>query len=397
MKTFFLTFDTAENGSIPRIVYNDTLLYIKYNIRNSCISTYKDDAALINYIKKHSIMIVVSTNDISFQTALLLRGLNVVLIVIGSKTSLKDLVDITIDPLFAKPTRRNRNFLGPRYLLSSLVDKLEFDQLAETMDMDADKLEEELHSCQAETELVDIVSLFKKLQWDSDYFGINIGYISCLRLTPNIEKVVKDFTKKEKIDLLEYLCNCHDKISVLNAEKSGYSFVDMRLTFEHYLNNDIRYSQKHGYRVEKGCLQDIEKLRTIAADIYKDSRYYFDGDFDRKKVKEFYINWIEKAILGSYDDYAYVLYRKNEPLGFCTVKEYKRNAVGIGLLGADKKIQGNGMGEYLLKASLSKLKEQGKKYVEVVTQGRNYEAQRLYQKCGFLTKKTELWYHKWFH
>tara|TARA_Y100000031_G_C7967214_1_gene268715 strand:- start:160 stop:300 length:141 start_codon:yes stop_codon:yes gene_type:complete len=33
--------------------------------------------------------------------------------------------------------------------------------------------------------------------------------------------------------------------------------------------------------------------------------------------------------------------------------------------------------------------------VFVVTQGRNYAAQRLYLNVGFLTKETELWYHKW--
>jgi hypothetical protein len=35
--------------------------------------------------------------------------------------------------------------------------------------------------------------------------------------------------------------------------------------------------------------------------------------------------------------------------------------------------------------------------VQVITQGRNYAAQRLYQRAGFVTRKTELWYHKWFH
>jgi len=397
MKTLFLTFETKDKTSIPSIVYNDTLLYIRYNIRESCICTYESDSALVDCITSHGISIVVTTKDVSYETALLLRGLNVVLIVIGINPELKEITDIEIDPLLTRKTRRNRNFAGPHYLLSSIVEKLGLGVLAKTMKLPADKLEEELQSNQAEVELVDIVSLFKKLQWDSAYFGFNIGFISCLRLTPNIERIVKDFTKSEKIELLEYLCNCHDKVSVINAEKSGYSFVDIRLTFERHLNNDICINEKEGYRVGKGRLQDIEKLRSTSSDIYKDSRYYFDGEFDREKVIEFYVNWIKKAILGKFDDYAYVMYRKDDPVGFCSVKEYKKNAVSIGLVGIDKAVQGNGMAEYLLNKSLMKLRENGKKYVEVVTQGRNYEAQRLYQKCGFLTKKTELWYHKWFH
>jgi dTDP-4-amino-4,6-dideoxy-D-galactose acyltransferase len=39
---------------------------------------------------------------------------------------------------------------------------------------------------------------------------------------------------------------------------------------------------------------------------------------------------------------------------------------------------------------------QGVTEVTVVTQGRNIEAQRLYQKCGFLSRAIYYWYHKWF-
>jgi hypothetical protein len=31
----------------------------------------------------------------------------------------------------------------------------------------------------------------------------------------------------------------------------------------------------------------------------------------------------------------------------------------------------------------------------VVTQARNVPAQRLYQKCGFITRSVELWFHRW--
>jgi hypothetical protein len=34
--------------------------------------------------------------------------------------------------------------------------------------------------------------------------------------------------------------------------------------------------------------------------------------------------------------------------------------------------------------------------VNVVTQGRNSKAQRLYERCGFLTRSVQLWYHRWF-
>lgn len=33
----------------------------------------------------------------------------------------------------------------------------------------------------------------------------------------------------------------------------------------------------------------------------------------------------------------------------------------------------------------------------VATQGRNVQAQRLYQRCGFFTRSLGLSYHRWFH
>jgi ribosomal protein S18 acetylase RimI-like enzyme len=55
-----------------------------------------------------------------------------------------------------------------------------------------------------------------------------------------------------------------------------------------------------------------------------------------------------------------------------------------------------GVGRKLVVASLGWFDAHGADRVTVVTQGRNIAAQRLYQRCGFLTRSTGLWYHRWF-
>jgi dTDP-4-amino-4,6-dideoxy-D-galactose acyltransferase len=47
-------------------------------------------------------------------------------------------------------------------------------------------------------------------------------------------------------------------------------------------------------------------------------------------------------------------------------------------------------------ASLGWFAQHGCDRVQVVTQGRNLAAQRLYQRAGFLTADLKLWYHKWY-
>ncbi len=84
------------------------------------------------------------------------------------------------------------------------------------------------------------------------------------------------------------------------------------------------------------------------------------------------------------------------PIGFCTVKYEPVSCARIRLVGMDSAYGGRGLCEVLLSMTLRALADQGVRYVQVVTQGRNYAAQRLYQRAGFVTKKTELWYHRWF-
>ncbi len=383
------------------MVYNDTLDYIAAQLPNVARYDFSDNDDLLKYVKENDFSMVISTNEIPLDTVLALKGQGLVHILIGMKDDLLDVSDIIIDPLLRKS---EKYFVGTRYLLSQFVtdsgkDPDDVDiELASLLGIDVDTLIEEVSHNEAKTELLDIAQLCQKLEWDSGHFGINIGFISCLRLTPNIEKHIKKFIRKEKIDMLEYLCNCHDRESVLTSEKSGYSFVDMRFTFEQFLQNKKKIEGRENYSVCKGGDLDIEKLRKIATDIYKYSRYYFDENFDRDKVIRFYVDWAEKAIRGTFDDYAYVLHDYNEPIGFCTIKKTRKNAAKIGLFGMDSQYAGKGLAKHLLDTSLQKLREEeGVGYVEVVTQGRNYAAQRLYQKCGFITKSTELWYHKWFH
>jgi ribosomal protein S18 acetylase RimI-like enzyme len=67
----------------------------------------------------------------------------------------------------------------------------------------------------------------------------------------------------------------------------------------------------------------------------------------------------------------------------------------MSLVGLANEYQGKGYGKMLLNLTFNRLIDKGIETVFAVTQGRNYYAQRLYQKVGFTTEKTQIWYHKW--
>lgn len=246
-----------------------------------------------------------------------------------------------------------------------------------------------------ESEFDEITNLIKKLEWDSNFWGFPVAYLSCRYLRQAIVFRLDKFIKSENIKLIEYLCNCHDGQSVKIAENNGFNFVDIRLSFEKSLDRKTEVSFKEGFTVLLAEARDIEALKNISGNIYQSSRYFFDENFDREKVNEFYRRWVEKAVLGQYDDECYCLYFMGNPVGFCTVKYNFLHTASINLVGISKDYQAQGLARSLLGFVFNKLIDKGVSKILVVTQGRNYPAQRLYQRAGFLTKATELWYHKW--
>jgi dTDP-4-amino-4,6-dideoxy-D-galactose acyltransferase len=243
---------------------------------------------------------------------------------------------------------------------------------------------------------LEIFDIVKYLDWDTKFFGIPMAYVSCLNLTENIQKLVDKFAKDNDLKMIQYLCDCHDRRSVEIAERNGYNFVDIRLTF----NLDLR-SFENGYHMNcdnyhygLASSSEMNELKSLSEGIYRDSRYYFDGNFDVDRLNDFYSGWIEKSIFGDFDDECYCVFDNTKPIGFCTIR-YKNQVASIGLFGISKSYGGQGIGKKLLSNVLMRVKNKGFSRVSVVTQGRNYRAQRLYQSIGFRTRSTQLWYHKW--
>ena len=318
----------------------------------------------INYLIKYSPEVVVS-NGLPKELYYLLKGLNVVTITLDNLKKYYKYTDIVIDCL---SDDKNKYFTGKEY---SICKNKYFD-------------------------IEEVIGLIKKLDWDSRFFGINIAYLCCMHLTDNIMTRINKFIKRENIQLVEYLCNCHDSRSVKVAEKNNFSFTDIRLTFYKELKNNYPIRMPRGVVLKKANKNDISFLEKISKNLYLESRYFFDENFGKKKAQEFFQNWVKKGVLGQYDDECWCLYNKNNiPFSFCTIRYDKDKSVSIGLFGIDPKYQGKGWGKILLYSTFNILFSKGIKLVTVVTQGRNYGAQRLYQSVGFKTKTTQLWYHKW--
>ena len=321
------------------------------------------DSVTVDYLIENEVDIVIS-NKLPREWYFTLKGLKIVTVTLGNREECVHYSEIVIDYLNKDD---KRYFTGKDYSMFQ----------------------------NGNLKIDGIFDLIEIMDWDSTFFGFKIAYLSCMHLTENIMYRIEKFIKNENINLVEYLCNCHDRRSVRVAEKNEFQFVDIRLTYKKSITRKEHVSLDK-WAFDRAGERDIAALKKmVSGGFYKDSRYFFDGNFNVQKTDEFFQLWIEKGIKGQYDAGCWCLYDNKIPVAFCTLRFEGKERAYIGIFGIDRRFQGLGLGKKMLLSVFKMLAEKSIRDIYVVTQGRNYDAQRLYQSVGFRTEATQLWYHKW--
>lgn len=239
--------------------------------------------------------------------------------------------------------------------------------------------------------------LYQFLPWDSDFFGYRIARYQESILSPEQWEKVQAWCKMEHIECLYFLADPNDMNTIRIAEDAGFRFVDIRLTLERGLDTwKSNPNQPDGVILRDWQEADLPELMNIARLSFTQTRFFFDPSFPPEKCAEMYAIWIDKSchgraqavIVGEFEGTA---------AGFITCRLEPSHKTGeIELVGVSEHARGRGLGGALVSASLDWFINQGATSVQVVTQGRNLPAQRLYQRCNFTSQEIQLWYHKWF-
>jgi ribosomal protein S18 acetylase RimI-like enzyme len=227
------------------------------------------------------------------------------------------------------------------------------------------------------------------LDWDSAFFGRRIASVKVNRLTDAQADQVLAWCGAEKIDCLYFLAESDDAETVRAVEARGFALVDVRLTLE---RRGAIPALAEGIGLSSA--EDIEALKTMARTNHRDTRFAYDAHFGVGEADRLYETWIERSCTG-YADAVLVAERNGQPAGYITCD--LREVYGqIGLLGVGEAWQGQGIGSMLINGALRWFAEHDLERVEVITQGRNVRAQRVYQRAGFVSAQMQLWYHRWF-
>lgn len=241
-------------------------------------------------------------------------------------------------------------------------------------------------------------TLCQFLEWDTEFFGFRIARVLSNTLSIETANAIDVWASKNKIDCVYFLARSDDAVTVSVAEDFHYRQQDIRVQLDLRLQDYVYQPQVSApYQKDLASEDDISNMLPIIENTFIHSRFYNDPHFPRDKCEELYNIWLERSIVDKFADQVIVFRRDNLPLGFITCKLNHDDKIGsIGLVGVAHSARGQHLGTMLVNAACNFFSQEGMLTAEVVTQGRNIVAQRLYQKCGFRTASVSIWYHKWF-
>lgn len=221
--------------------------------------------------------------------------------------------------------------------------------------------------------------MIHKLEWDSDFFGIEIGEIT----------YGNKFDNQDSYDLL-YINNDID--FEIEIENFTNSFSETKLIF----SKDIIKSDLKTYSIFS--IKNIEykkkEIYDLAYESGKFSRFFLDNNFSKDKFEKLYQKWVDNSISNEFADDLLVFLDDDHIVGFVTYKRTNRFA-RIGLIGVSPNHQGKGIGKKLLSAVENILYEQKVKTMFIPTQEKNEVACRFYKKQGYNIAEEKVIKHYW--
>lgn len=235
------------------------------------------------------------------------------------------------------------------------------------------------------------------LPWDSKFFGRRIARITAPDLTEEKWTEVLKWCRKERIECVYFLVDSTELRSIQMAEQNGFQLMDIRMTLERNLDEDITLDSREprSVQIRPPHLEDIPQLRKLAGMVYSQTRFFNDSHFPREHARALYETWIDQNCRNR-NEKVLVAETLGNVVGFASGGTIPDDIGQIQLIGVTALARNKGAGQMLMAGLLGWFKQIGMKKSWVVTSGNNAPAYHFYQDSGFLVHKVQIWYHKWF-
>lgn len=222
-----------------------------------------------------------------------------------------------------------------------------------------------------------------RLNWDSDFFGLNIGK---LVLSDEDEFLKPDIEGLLDYDLVYIFANHGYKMPVVEA-----NLVDCKVIYKKSISRNVETNSNVVAFSENKPSPDLYELALQSGEY---SRFRLDNKMPAGSYEKLYRKWIEQSVCKAMADEVLCYYYNGKIVGMVTLA-VKDNVGCIGLVAVDSLCRGLGFGSALLESVDSYLFGRGVSVVEVATQLDNTKACSWYEKNGYVVDSMTDIYHWW--
>ena len=234
----------------------------------------------------------------------------------------------------------------------------------------------------------------KILVWDSAFFGLSVARLDVFEtLSPDQILILLQKLKQQKVNLLYFFIDQHDKKSFDNALKTGGVSVGSRVVFVMDINNKL-YNKKVSNILEYEDKKVHPKLIELALQSGIYSRFQLNKNLPEDAFYRLYQTWITRSVKKEIAEAVFVYENDKEIAGMITLGKVGERG-DIGLLAVDAEFRGQLVGTKLLDEAVDYFKKKNIQELQVVTQGNNKPAVHFYTKYGFLKESEHHIFHFW--
>lgn len=230
--------------------------------------------------------------------------------------------------------------------------------------------------------------MIRRLAWESEFFGFDIAQLEFNEGASDLT-IVDRFLALHPNALVQAIVPIGEIRLANLLERNGFCLADIKVSFQ----IEVAAERRAAVTARVASHEDIPELRELAADLFVDSRFFHPA-FPEEKARLLYSSWIEKGVLGTFDDICLVLRRDDEITAFVTLQHRADNSAVIGLIGVRKDEQRTGAGSAIMDAALAWSAVRGAKAINVSTQGKNLAAQNLYIVKGGRLREVAAWFYR---
>lgn len=217
----------------------------------------------------------------------------------------------------------------------------------------------------------------ESLDWENQFFALNSAILRFAEDAPLLTSQDLDAFSRVQAKIAT-----HQTALLDGLQQLGFQLVEGEVDFALTVG-----TQNAALAMPRATHADIPTLRDLAAQIFKQSRFrapwYHPADSGR-----FYAQWIENAVLGTFDHECLVLKSGEAVRGFVSMRQLSDTEARIGLLA------GSGVGGQLMDVARSWCQQRGLHTLRVATQTSNTAALRRYIQSGANIESTAFWLYR---